>query len=195
MFFRLYSTYNLLHYTLYSFEYKIVAKKRPKIHEDRKSGAESFAVYSPTVRLEGARYTLPQVSLAVKWTPALRYEVVVLHFSGEPNTYSAKYDLNDLMQQTIDLPMTWIAPDTSYTHTVRLRFFPKEGEPTLGFVVDRKWASAGVIQKLRHPHEMVRLDFSEWYLSKSRDVYAEIDLSGAEDEINKMRERVKYMYR
>ena len=79
--------------------------------EDRESGAESYAVYSPNVRVQGTIGYL-KVSLAVKWTPALRHEVVVFHFSDEPNTYSAKRDLNYLMERTIDLPMTWIEPDT-----------------------------------------------------------------------------------
>ena len=154
---------------------------------DRKTGAESFAVYSPTVRVKG----LNKVSLAIKWTPALRYEAVVLHFLYQPETYSAKYDLNDLTQRTIDLPMTWIAPDTSYTHTVLLRFFPKEG-PALGFVADSQWESVQVIRRLRPPYETLRLDFSEWYIG---NVHAEIDLAGAEYEIERMREKVRYRYR
>ena len=164
--------------------------------EDRESGAESYAVYSPTVMVQGGTGGVGylKVSLAVKWTPALRHEVVVFHFSDEPSTYSAKRDLNYLMERTIDLPMTWIEPDTSYTHTVRLRFFPEEGKPTLGYIVDRKWASTGVIQRFRPPSEMLRLDFSEWYFSRD-NIYAEINLAGAEDEINRMREKVKSRYR
>ena len=159
---------------------------------DRKSGAKSFAVYSPEVKVEGASRNL-KVWLAVKWTPALQFELFVLHFSHEPYTFSAKYDLNNLMDRTIDLPMTWMSPDTSYTHTdtVRLRFFPKEGEETLGFVIPDRWNSARVITgMLRQTYETLFLDFSEWGYE-----YAEIDLAGAEYEINRMREQVKSMYR
>ena len=161
---------------------------------DRKSGAKAYGVYSPTVNINGLRsYQRTKVTLTVEWTPSLQYEVVLLRFSKEPQTYTAKHDLNDLMQRTIDLPMRWIGPDTSFVTTVQLRFFPKEGKPTLGYIIDRKWESSQVISKLRHPYKTLRLDFSDWYIGD--DIYAEIDLAGAEYEIERMRESVRYMYR
>ena len=182
---------------------------------DETSGAKAYGVYSPTVPIKGlGGMHTNKVTLAIEWSPLVGYELVILRFWQEPKTEAAKFDLSDLTQRVIGLRMVWTRPawerfvdhpdslldnpltpypDTSFVQIVQLRFFPKEGRQTLGYMVDKSSQVSRIIHKLRYPYHTLRLEFDDWYLGR-KDLHAEINVEAAEYEIDEMRGRVRSVY-